>query len=351
MSATSRRPNGKPSTSQQSSKYTTSSTTTRSKISNPQRLKSQQPLFHPPELLLLLTYPALLLLGSLFSLLDPSARAAPYSATLQSHPADQAPTYFALKRNVFNRYFVKVGWFWFTVAWMMWVGVGRGMVRRAKGWNSGERVVELDDDEKSGEEEGGVGNGGGGGWVLTPRRLRSVVRWGVVTVWWMLVTQWCFGPALIDRGFTYTGGQCELLRNPYEREEMGEVREFVTATACKLAGGQWKGGHDISGHVFILVLGSASVGLEILGGLMAARREEVDEGDGEGGGRLGKWGWGFVGGVVGMSWWMLLMTAAYFHTWFEKFTGLLTAFLGIAVVYLLPRLSPQVRDVLGIPGR
>ncbi|KAL8636800.1 MAG: hypothetical protein Q9228_005847, partial [Teloschistes exilis] len=105
MSTTSRRPNGKPSTSQQSSKYTTASTTTAR--SKPTTLRSAQRLFHPAELLLLITYPALLALGSLFSLLDPSARAAPYSATLQSHPADQAPTYFALKRNVFNRYFVK----------------------------------------------------------------------------------------------------------------------------------------------------------------------------------------------------------------------------------------------------
>ncbi|KAL8766488.1 MAG: hypothetical protein Q9194_006253, partial [Teloschistes cf. exilis] len=101
MSTTSRRPNGKPSTSQQSSKYTTASTTTAR--SKPTTLRSAQRLFHPAELLLLITYPALLALGSLFSLLDPSARAAPYSATLQSHPADQAPTYFALKRNVFNR--------------------------------------------------------------------------------------------------------------------------------------------------------------------------------------------------------------------------------------------------------
>ncbi|KAI4242838.1 MAG: hypothetical protein LQ352_007158, partial [Teloschistes flavicans] len=269
MSATSRRPNGKPSTSQPS-KYTT--TTARSRTSTPQHFQSPQTFFHPAELLLLITYPTLLLLGSVFSLLDPSARAAPYSATLQSHPADQAPTYFALKRNVFNQYFVKVGWFWFTVAWITWVGLGKGMVQRAKGWSSSERVVELDERIEEGEE-----GARGGGWVLTPRRLRSVVRWGVVTMWWMLVTQWCFGPALIDRGFTFTGGQCELLRSGYERDEMGEVREFVTAAACKLAGGKWKGGHDISGHVFILVLGSASVGFEILGSLMAAQREEEDD--------------------------------------------------------------------------
>ena len=55
-------------------------------------------------------------------------------------------------------------------------------------------------------------------------------------------------------------------------------------------------------------------------------------------------------GVAGFSWWMLLMTAAYFHTWFEKFTGLLVAFTGIYVVYFLPRGVPAYRAIVGMPG-
>ncbi|KAI4153318.1 MAG: hypothetical protein L6R39_001601 [Caloplaca ligustica] len=265
-------------------------------------------LLSPAEALLLATYPALLLLGSLFAILDPSARNAPYSAASQSHPPEFAPNYFALKRNVFNQWFVKVGWFWFTIAWAVWVAVGLGMVPR-KPPQSG-RVVEVDDDDEDGGDEK-RGQAGGEGFVLTPQRLRSVLRWAVVTVWWLLVTQWCFGPALIDRGFRITGGACELVRDDHARAEMGDVKEFVTAAACKFAGGEWKGGHDISGHVFILVLGSAAVGLEVLGSLIKSREAGEEEG-------LGKWGWGIVMGVVGMSWWMLLMTAAYFHTWFEK---------------------------------
>ena len=195
------------------------------------------------------------------------------------------------------------------------------MVVRAAGGKkrSEERVVEVVDNE---DEKFGTKEEGAASWVLTPQRLRSILRWACVTVWWMVVTQWFFGPALIDRGFTFTGGACELIRDESSRMEMGEIKEFVTAATCKIAGGQWKGGHDVSGHVFILVLGSASVGLEILGSMIGEQmRSEgvVDEGEGDGeGGQLGKWGWGVVVGVVGMSWWMLLMTAAYFHTWFEK---------------------------------
>ncbi|KAL8933101.1 MAG: hypothetical protein Q9211_005962, partial [Gyalolechia sp. 1 TL-2023] len=162
-------------------------------------------LFHPAELLLLITYPALLLLGSVFSLLDPSARNAPYSVLLQSHPPEFAPNYFALKKNVFNQYFVKVGWFWFSIAWAVWVGVGVGMVQKAgkAGQAERRRVVEVDDDDGDDKRPSSVDEG----LVLTPQRLRSLGRWAVATVWWMLVTQWCFGPALIDRGFRITGGQ------------------------------------------------------------------------------------------------------------------------------------------------
>jgi hypothetical protein len=54
--------------------------------------------------------------------------------------------------------------------------------------------------------------------------------------------------------------------------------------------------------------------------------------------------------VLGLSWWMLLMTAAYFHTWFEKFTGLVVAFGSIYTVYFLPRAIPALRQVVGMPG-
>ena len=142
------------------------------------------------------------------------------------------------------------------------------------------------------------------------------------------MTQWFFGPGLIDRGFTVTGGACELAER-FEGE--GGGMEFVTGQACKAVGGTWRGGHDISGHVFILVLGSAFLGLEVLSVVVRGREERrvrwgdgrvgrverVDGAEGEGE-ESGRWGVGAVLGVMGMSWWMLLMTATFFHTWFEK---------------------------------
>ena len=116
-----------------------------------------------------------------------------------------------------------------------------------------------------------------------------------------------------------------------------EVQAMVTAASCKIAGGVWKGGHDISGHVFILIVGSAFLLLEawpvlgnglVWGGVkeVVAQKQEDDENDNtvaetkrsdsaQEGVSTPVW---FLLGVAGLSGWMLLMTATYFHTWVEK---------------------------------
>lgn len=154
-----------------------------------------------------------------------------------------------------------------------------------------------------------------------------------------------------------------------KRLEMGDTREVFTHAACKVIGGQWKGGHDISGHVFLLILGSAMLWLELLPavlrmeGLREARRVmtpdrlvrsasvEADQ-QSQGVKDSKELGIGIQAALIvaGLSWWMLLMTAAYFHTWFEKFTGLLVAFGTIYIVYFLPRAIPAMRKVVGMPG-
>ncbi|TKA57913.1 hypothetical protein B0A49_11113 [Cryomyces minteri] len=251
----------------------------------------------PLETVLVAIYPGTLVLGSLFSILNSTTRNTPYSATTQSHPAALAPSYFARKSNVFNQYFVKLGWFWTTLAF------------------------------------------------------------------------WCFGPPIIDRGFRFTGGQCELVhadtaRAQAGRAAMSDARQLLTNAACKAVGGTWKGGYDISGHVFLLILGSGMLWMEMLPAVIRAEglREErrVRLRDGAVRSAAGNvpvppaqdlgLGVKVALAVTALSWWMLLMTAAYFHTWFEKFTGLIVAFAGLYVVYFLPRAFPPLRDVLGMPG-
>lgn len=293
------------------------------------------------ESILLSIYPATLLLGSIFSVLSPDVRASEYSPVLQSHPASTAPSYFAKKSNIFNQWFVKKGWAWISVSYFFFLLTHPS-------------------------------TGPPGSFTITPRRIRGILRYTAVTIWWIFVTQWFFGPAIIDRGFIITGGQCELVDAAEKgKVDMDTTRQFVTGVACKAGGGKWKGGHDISGHVFLLVLGSMFLFQEVLyvvlrssglkeertivmgdGAIKSAEVEAPLQNEAEG---LNQDGWlglsvKIVLGVAGLSLFMLAMTAIYFHTWFEKLTGLIAAFGGVFVVFWLPRLNPTVRSVLGMPG-
>ncbi|KAF2502742.1 hypothetical protein BU16DRAFT_449764 [Lophium mytilinum] len=293
------------------------------------------------EALLISIYPFTLLLGSIFSTLSATTRSAPYSSTSQSHPPEFAPSYFAKKKNIFNVYFVKVGWFWTTLAFVAFVLTNPGLGVPLRPY-------------------------------VTRRRITASLRYLAVTAWWTVITQWFFGAPLIDRGFRFTGGQCEMLRDAEAREEMSDAREYFTAAACKAVGGQWKGGHDISGHVFLLIMGSGLLWFEILPALTRAeglrdgrrvllsdgkvvsvaveKRTEKKEAASQTQEQVTAVGVKTVLGVAALMWWMLLMTAAFFHTWFEKFTGLLVAFAGLWVVYFLPRGVPALRAVIGMPG-
>ncbi|KAL2163989.1 hypothetical protein VTH06DRAFT_3202 [Thermothelomyces fergusii] len=264
----------------------------------------------PTERAVLAAYPAVLVFGALFSQLSPETRAAPYDAAGQAHVQDPAlaPSYFARKDNLLNLLFVKRGWAWVSLAfWAFLLG------------------------HPAAAAAGGVG-----------ARARAAVRWAAVTAWWVFVTQWFFGPALIDRGFRWTGGKCEVAEEVLSRGGGGAKQVLVAAAACKAAGGRWRGGHDISGHVFLLVLGSFFLMQEagwtvarwarwlaeercVLthdGAVKAALAEADGRTDRQGDGAvptpmeaLGRAGT-LVAVVVGLCGWMLLMTAIYFHTWF-----------------------------------
>ena len=323
------------------------------------RLPSPSSMRHPSEAspylptkletLLLLTYPATLVLGSVFSTLAPHIKtaASTYSPIHQSYyPPSGAPSYFAQKRNIFNTYFVKKGWFWTTVSLFLFIFTHPTLGAPLRP-------------------------------TLTARRLQATLRWALATLLWVFVTQWFFGPALIDRSFRLTGGACRVLADEEKRAQMSDAKEYFTAQACKLNGGRWAGGHDISGHVFLLILGSALLWMEILPAVLKAKglREErrVRVGSGkvvktrsiveenartEDGGlttsseeeEYTKLGVKVAVGIVALMWWMLLMTAAFFHTWFEKFTGFLVAFGGVFLIYFLPRGISELRLVVGMPG-
>ena len=252
----------------------------------------------PTEQLFTLLFPLILIFGTVFSILSPETRAAAYDHVTQSHLQDPsvAPSYFARKSNLFNVVFVKRGW----------------------GWNSAAFFAFLLTHP------------------ATTLRTRATLRWAAVTIWWILITQWCFGPPIIDRGFRWTGGRCEIAAQEV-RAGQADLGEAFTAVACKAAGGKWSGGHDISGHVFLLVLGTGMLMQEMGWAVGRWKDRRVEErcvvlddgavksanvvaeaaGDSAGVYDLGPGSKAAIA-IAGLNLWMLLMTAIYFHTWFEK---------------------------------
>jgi len=287
------------------------------------------------EIILLSLYPLTLVLGSLYSTLAVSPIDYPYNPLTQSHDATRPPSYFARKNNIFNHYFVKVGWFWTSLALILLHALPFSLSTSSTG-----QVQTVSPTPIS--------------------KIRALVRYLIATLAWTIVTQWFFGPPLIDRGFVLSGGRCDV-GTAVEDTLAGQSKAFNLAESgklgnkdqpgasvgiysnykCKSVGGVWTGGHDISGHVFILILGSGLLAMECLPVLIKKYQN--------GGGVLGlevK----LALGIAGLKWWMLLMTSTYFHTWFEKFTGLLAALIVLGSMYILPRKIPALGEVMGRPN-
>lgn len=150
------------------------------------------------------------------------------------------PSYFSDSHNLFNVYFVKLGWLWTTVAY----------------------VSLLNGDKKS--------------WL----------RYILSTAYWFCITQWLLGPSFIDRVFVATGGSCS-----------SDILMQSQAT-CRQTGGQWIGGHDVSGHCVLLVHASLFLWEEQRAILLKNNTK--------------KYGLYIVYGFLALWWWMLCMTSTYF---------------------------------------
>jgi hypothetical protein len=320
----------------------------------------------PHESLLLAVYPTLLLLGCLYTTLSPPPTGAVYSPVHQSYqPPALAPSYFARKDNALNVFFVKAGWAWTSLALLAFHAahlLPRPRSRAASSSPTGPGADVVPAKALAGALR-----------AAAPRAARAAARYAACTLAWAMATQWCFGPALIDRSFRLTGGGCAPRTARDGRESVADrLRNALSRAECAVEGGTWSGGIDVSGHVFMLTLGSAMLCLEVLpvvvgwwnvGGRRPARAEHAGGSDDEGDDDEEEEEVGqskTAGGlavtvkatavVVGLSWWMLLMTAAFFHTWSEKLAGLIVAFTGIWIVYFLPRGVEPLRLALGVPG-
>lgn len=97
---------------------------------------SLAPRFVPVQLVIFALYPITVLLG-----------------IISNHPTE---SYFARKNNLVNVLFLKAAWAWTSLAFLLHV-------------------------------------------VRVPQKIGPLARYMTATVWWYLVTQWCFGPPIMDK--------------------------------------------------------------------------------------------------------------------------------------------------------
>ncbi|KAG5519330.1 hypothetical protein PMAC_001955 [Pneumocystis sp. 'macacae'] len=132
-------------------------------------------------------YPITIILGTLFKLNNKTHK-----------------SYFSHSSNIFNVVFVKLGWFWTTIAFLY--HLSRIQYRNIP---------------------------------------KACLRWLLVTLWWFFITQWFFGSSIMDRVFIWTGGSCKFYNSKLNKINENSI---YSSKKCKLAGEKWTGGYDFSGH-------------------------------------------------------------------------------------------------------
>ncbi|KAJ2848483.1 hypothetical protein IWW36_003277 [Coemansia brasiliensis] len=98
--------------------------------------------------------------------------------------------------------------------------------------------------------------------LAAPRPPAAFARYAAATLYWLALTRWLLGPPLLDRIFVLTGGTCHS-EQPLTAASLRE---------CRAAGGSWAGGHDVSGHCFLLLHSALFLAEEAVVPLLAAAR-------------------------------------------------------------------------------
>lgn len=155
----------------------------------------------------------------------------------------------------------------------------------------------------------------------------------------------------MDKVFVYTGGKCANVLSA----AVAGMEAFFTATSspavyesnkitsymCRRLKGTWQGGHDPSGHVFLLTHLSLYLFHEILPYWDWSRAQAAVTNFRSHNGLVRELVLTLphlvVALLIGLWWFMLLMTNIYFHSVGEKFVGLMFGFVAVAVVYYMPR--------------
>ncbi|KAH3663365.1 hypothetical protein OGAPHI_005355 [Ogataea philodendri] len=250
-------------------------------------------------------YPLTILLGQLVAI---------------ASPTEITSNYFTSKRNIFNVLFVKKGWLWTSVVYFL-------LLARVPATSRYANASSLQ---------------------------QSLKQYVCATAWWIFYSQWFFGLPIMDKVFILTGGQCSGISPAAaidtskfkvmssNLDELLYSSSSITSAKCRAIKGRWHGGHDPSGHVFILSLSSMLLILE------CARFYSLQDLQTE-------WArfkqstarfWEtrslqtatpllkdyplvYIALLLVLWFWMLFVTSMHFHSFVEKLAGLAFSYLGI----------------------
>ena len=282
------------------------------------------------------------LLGTLYSgdsatVIDVRSR---LPAAMMASGVGANSSYFADKRNLFNVYFVKQAWAWTTLCFFAFVATSHLFPPKSTAISvtSSDRTNSL--------------------WIHARRYL-------LATLFWFYVTQatWFFGlgPSLSHYILLATGAQCvpsDLTAGGTPATVGGSTGTGgvlgmspaleVDMGICRSADGKsyWQGGHDVSGHTFLLVHASLLLLTTIaptlpylfpsirnyfyppLAPSPSSTATPVKISAPASISPAHRYATYFVLSLISLWWFMLLQTALNFHHWSEKATGFAFAVVG-----------------------
>lgn len=171
--------------------------------------------FPRAQLIGLTILPFLIILGQLMSLFSPD---------------ESVNNYFTSRGNIVNKLFVKFGWFWTISAYIYLL-----YRKHIEGIKNKSAI------------------------------LNSITRVVIITCGWYIFTQWFFGLPIMDRIFIFTGGKCDgicennvphNLRHLLKKSDTDDyyISDLLSSATCRTLNGSWGGGHDPSGHIFLLTV-------------------------------------------------------------------------------------------------
>ncbi|GAA5983775.1 hypothetical protein JCM10908_005921 [Rhodotorula pacifica] len=304
------------------------------------------------------------LLGTTFSILSVSPTTTAFRSRLPAHTLTQLTSkgrafpvpslpYFADKRNAINQLFVKRSWAWVTGLFLAFASAvvllpaprtastlsAQSTSSSSPASNTRRAAASANRYGAAADSRSATSN------PLTPHLIALTRRYLLASLYWFYLTQatWFglrLGPSITHRILRSSGAVCvpsAIAHDPLaphaaagglhhdgaggksmHLDGPNDARAGMVCTGAK--GEYWRGGHDVSGHSFMMVHCSLFL-FELVLPLLPTLFPAL-----------------FVGpkirthpavkaiayaavGMIALSWWMLLMTNLFFHSPTEKLSG------------------------------